>query len=283
MNKWCAVKDNSLRERSDAVLCVAMCLAFAFSALAAAPDARLIIAGVYAQDASRDMTLRAVLDIYGKDAQGRKKQFTLSRIGSAGDSKTLLRFTAPEEIRGVALLSINSQGATDRQWLYTPAIDRVRSISPRERSEKFAGSDFTYEDVAERVLDDFTYQMISDTETVENHKTYKIMATPVSADRSQYKYVYFWVAQDVPVILAAEMYDQDGKKIRVLHANQLKKVSGIWGARHVEMSSPAEDTRTTLTIEEVQFNTGLEESMFTPEALASSAKVNPGKSPRPHH
>lgn len=282
MNEHFATRLNLIRKRCSGALCAMLCVAIAFP-VSAAPDAKKIMAGVYAQDASRDMTMRAVLDIYDKDGQRQKKQFTLYRIGSAGDSKTILRFTGPEEIRGVALLSINSPGAADRQWLYTPAIDRVRSISPRERSEKFAGSDFTYEDVAGRVLDDFTYQMISDTETIENHKTYKIMATPVSADRSQYKYIYFWVAQDVPVILAAEMYDQAGNKIRVMHASQLKKVSGIWGARRVEMTTPAEGTHTTLTIEEVQFNTGLKESMFTPEALASAGKESPGKNAKPRH
>jgi hypothetical protein len=148
----------------------------------------------------------------------------------------------------------------------------VRSIAPRERSEPFAGSDFTYEDIAERVLDDFTYKMLSDGEVMQGHKTYKIEATPVAPDRSQYKYAYFWVGQDVPVILAAEMYDQSGKKIREFHASGLKKVNGITGARHLEMISPLEGTHTVLTIDDAQFNTGLDEKLFTPEALADSGK-----------
>ena len=124
----------------------------------------------------------------------------------------------------MTLLSINQPGLTDRQWIYTPATERVRSVAPRERSERFAGSDFTYEDIAERSLDDFTYEPLPAEDNIENHKTFKILATPVTPERSQYKFIYYWVAQDVPCILHAEMYDQDGHKVREMHASGLRKV-----------------------------------------------------------
>src|SRR5258708_557713 len=246
-------------------------------------DGRAVMESVYKQDSSGDMTIRANLEIFDKDGHGQKKKFVLKRIGGLGESKTLLRFTDPAEIRGVELLSVVQKGATDQQWLYTPAIQRVRSIAPRERSEPFASSDFTYEDIAERVLDDFTYKMLNEGETIQGHKTYKIEATPVAADKSQYKYAYFWVGQDVPVILAAEMYDQNGKKIKEFHASGLKKVNSTWGARHLEMSSLLQNTRTVLTIDDAQFNTGLDEKLFTPEALAKSGEDTLNKPAKNNH
>ncbi|HLW99405.1 MAG TPA: outer membrane lipoprotein-sorting protein [Candidatus Acidoferrales bacterium] len=233
-----------------------------------AQDARKIIEEVYDQDKSRDITWWATLDTYGKEGHSpQRKKFDFSRIGPPGHSKTLIRFTDPPEVRGVALLSINHNGESIKQWLYTPAIERVRPIAPRDRSERFVGSDFTYEDIAERVVDDFTYRILNDGETIDGHKTYKIEATPASSDRSQYKVLYLWVAQDVPCILRAEMYDPTGREVRVLHATGLKKVSGMWGARHLEITSPVENTRTVLTIDGVRVNTGLREDLFTPEAL----------------
>ena len=74
----------------------------------AAPDARAVMEGVYQQDKSHDMTLRANLEIFGKDGKGQKKKFVLKRIGGLGDSKTLLTFTDPAEIKGVTLLSCDS-------------------------------------------------------------------------------------------------------------------------------------------------------------------------------
>jgi outer membrane lipoprotein-sorting protein len=264
-------------KRMFALSAILLSIVTAIPLRGAAPDARTVMEGVYEQDKSHDMTLKANLEIFGKDGKGQKKKFVLKRLGGLGDSKTLLTFTDPAEIKGVTLLSVIHKGATDQQWLYTPAIQRVRSIAPRERTEPFAGSDFTYEDIAERVLDDFNYKMLSDGEEMQGHKTYKIEAIPIAADRSQYKYAYFWVGQDVPVILAAEMYDQSGKKIREFHASGLKKVNGITGARHLEMISPVEGTRTVLTIDDAQFNSGLDEKLFTPEAMAASGETTKKK------
>lgn len=242
-----------------------------FTASSATPDAREIMASVYQQDTSHDTTMRANLEVFDGQGHGSKKRFTYRRIGSVGDSKTLVVFADPREIRGVALLSINRQGVSDRQFIYTPATQRVRSVAAQDRSARFIGSDFTYEDIAERVLDDFTYLLLGSDETIDGHKTYKVEATPAAPGRSQYKFIYYWIAQDVPVILFGEMYDSDGKKIRVLHATDLKRESGIWGARHTEMSSVQDPTRTVLTIDQVKFNTGLDENLFTPENLEKSA------------
>ena len=255
--------------------------AFLFPVLAApnpqaAPDAAKIMQDVYQQNTSRDMTLKATLDVYDKQGQMLRKKFVLLRIGSLGDSKTLVRFTDPKEIRGVELLSLNQRGANDRQWMYIPATDRVRSVAPRERSERFVGSDFTYEDIAEDPLDDFTYRLLSDNELIDGHKTFKIEATPVSADSSQYKYIYYWILQDVPCIVHAEMYDQDGHEVRTMHGTQLKKESGISGFRHIEVNSVADGTHTVLTIDEAHFNTGLSPDLFTSDALGKPSRAIPG-------
>jgi Outer membrane lipoprotein-sorting protein len=257
----------------SAILAAAILFFFSPTQVFSAVDPRMILDGVYTQDTSHDTTMRAVFDIFDKDGHKTTKKFMLFRLGSPGDSKTRVLFTDPAEIRGVTLLSYNHRGDTDRQWLYIPATQRARSITPRELSEKFAGTDFTYEDVEERVLDNFKYRLLSDNETIDGHKTYKIEAKPVDASRSQYGYVYYWVAQDVPVILHSEMYDLGGKMVRELHASGLKKAFGISGARHVEMRSVEEKTRTVLTIDEVKFNQHLDEKLFTPESLENSPAI----------
>ncbi len=249
------------------VLCAAIASLATAPAFGAPPDARKIMDDVYRQDSSRSTLMRASFEVFDKQGQRTKKEFTYRRIGSPGDSKTLVVFTAPEEIRGVALLSINRRGVSNRQYMYIPATERVRPVAPQERSARFIGTDFTFEDIEERVLDDFTYRLLSDSETIDGHKTWKIEATPTDLSRSQYKYIYYWVAQDVPVILHAEMYDAQGREVRVLHASQIKRVSGITGARRTEMSSVLTGTKTVLVIDDVKFNTNLDEKLFTPEGL----------------
>lgn len=266
-----ASREARIRSRPGFLLAVcAAVVSLAALALAADFDAKAIMAGVYEQDTSRDATVRATLDVTGADGHTVKKRFTLKRLGSFGNGKILLKFTDPVELRGVALLSVDQPGQPPQQWIYTPATERVRSIAPRERSERFAGSDFTYEDIADHSIDDFTYQPLDAQDIIENHPTYKVMATPVAPDRSQYKYVYYWVAQDVPCILHAEMYGQDEHKVREMHASGLRKVSGIWGPRRTEMRSTLEGTKSVLTVDEVHLNTGLDGAAFTPEALEAN-------------
>ena len=151
--------------------------------------------------------------------------------------------------------------------MYTPAIQRVRRIAAQERRQRFLGTDFTNEDMAERILDDFSYRLIGEGEVVDGRRTWKIEARPVSPDRSQYAWIYLWVPQDVPYATLVEMYDRQGQRLRILKASQLEKISGIWVARNLEMTSPIDNTRTVLFIEEIRFNTGLKEELFSQQSL----------------
>jgi Outer membrane lipoprotein-sorting protein len=267
---------NSRRTMNKSILvisacaCAAFCLPTLSFAADPTPDALKIMADVYKQDINHDITMKASFQVFDQQGHSTKKDFILRRIGSPGDTKTEVVFTAPKEIRGVALLSINQPGVSERQYVYTPATQRVRSVVPQERSVRFIGTDFTFEDIGERVLGDFTYRVIGVAETLEGHKTYKVEATPVDSSRSQYKFTYYWVAQDVPVVLFAEMYDAQGQKVRVLHATDIKRAGGVWGARHTEMRTVQDGTRTVLTIDEVKFNTNPDEKLFAPQGLADA-------------
>jgi outer membrane lipoprotein-sorting protein len=240
------------------------------TAFAASPDARAIMENVYKQGTASDIAMKASFQIFDKQGHSTKKEFNLKRVGAPGDSKTLVVFTAPAEIRALALLSINQRGANQKQYMYIPAQQRTRSVATQERTARFLGTDFTFEDIGDRVLDDFNYKLLGDAETFDGHKTYKVQATPVDASRSQYKYIYFWVDQDAPVILFAEFYDAQGQKVRVLHATDIKRENGAWGARNTEMATVADGTRTILHIDEVKFNTKPDATLFTPDGLATA-------------
>ncbi len=233
----------------------------------AAPDARKIMENVYQQSNTPATFMRAAFQVFDKEGHFQKKEFTYRRLETIEGSKTLVVFTAPEEVRGVALLSLKQRGAALRQYMYIPATQRVRSVVAQERSARFLGTDFTFEDVAERVLDDFSYRLIAGNESIDGHKTYKIEAVPVDPSRSQYRFIDYWVAQDAPVIVHAELYDSQGRKIRLLHASQLKRVAGVWGARRTEMSSLLDGTRTVLVIDDLKLNLQMDEKIFTPQGL----------------
>ncbi len=84
---------------------------------------------------------------------------------------------------------------------------------------------------------------------------------------------FFHRAQDVPVILHSEMYDADGREVRVLHATEIKRVSGVWGARRTEMRTVADSTRTVLVVDRVKFSVKMDENLFTTQGLESSRET----------
>ena len=106
-----------------------------------------------AQSQRYEGTLRVV------DARNKitEKRWQYDRIGSHGSSKAVLRFTAPAEVKGVALLVINHPERSSDQWMWTPAINRERRIALQDRSTRFFGTDFSFEDLEERDTDQFDY------------------------------------------------------------------------------------------------------------------------------
>ncbi|MEW6735126.1 MAG: outer membrane lipoprotein-sorting protein [Acidobacteriota bacterium] len=257
-----------MRNYIFSVVLVLMSVSFLLTgSVHSAVDARKVVEGVYTQDTSRDASWRATMDVYDKKGTVREKKFLFRRLGPFGNSKTLLRFTEPAEVRGVGLLSFNQKESKERQWLYTPTIQRVRRVAPQERSRRFLGTDFTHEDLAERVIDDFEYRLLLENEVIDGHSTYKIEGKPLSADRSQYKVFYLWIPKDLPYTILAELYNQNGEKVRVYHASNLEKIYGIWVAKRIEMISLPNNTKTVLNIDEVRFNQNLKEDLFTLQAL----------------
>ena len=133
-------------------------------AVAQTQDARRIVEGVYRQDTSQRRDVAGNARCYRQKRNITEEGFAFRRLGSFGNSKTIVRFTDPPEVKGVGLLSINQRGANERQWMFTPAIQRVRRIAPQERGRRFLGTDFTNEDMAERVLEDFEYKLLAEGE-----------------------------------------------------------------------------------------------------------------------
>ena len=93
------------------------------------------------------------------DAKGKtsEKGWTYERLGSHGNSKVVIRFTAPAEVKGVALLVLNYPDRASDQWMWTPAINRERRVAAQDRRARFFGTDFSFEDLEERDIEQYDY------------------------------------------------------------------------------------------------------------------------------
>ncbi|MBC77798.1 MAG: hypothetical protein CME64_17465 [Halobacteriovoraceae bacterium] len=112
------------------------------------------------------------------DAQGNKVERSLTTQtleGKEEGDKSILEFKTPLDVKGVKLLTWTIKDAPNKQWLYMPRFKRVKKINSRNQSGSFMGSEFSYEDIAGRQIDKYTYKLIQ-----EDENTWTIESTPKS-------------------------------------------------------------------------------------------------------
>jgi outer membrane lipoprotein-sorting protein len=236
-----------------------------FCSLARAQDARQIVAESESRSRSKSQQYEGTLEVIGASNKISIKRWEYRRIGSFGASKAILRFTAPAEVKGVALLIVNHTDRASDQWMWTPAIERDRRIAAQDRSTRFFGTDFSFEDLEERDVDQFDYKLAGD-DTIDGAACWKIESKPKQSKSSQYTSSMVWVRKDNYVAAQIEDYSKD-KLIRRIHYSDIQNVGGIWTPRTVEVYDANRKSRTILKLEQIEYNVPMKDEDFTLEAL----------------
>ena len=149
--------------------------------------------------------------------------------------------------------------------MWRPAIEREQRIALQDRSTRFFGTDFTFEDLEERDVNQFDYRPIAE-ESIDGAACWKIEATPRQSKSSQYAYSYLWIRKDNYVLAQLEGYNKKGLA-RKIHYGDIASVQGVWTARELEVTDPEKKSRTVLKLEKLQYNVPLKDEQFTLQAL----------------
>ena len=234
-------------------------------AAGAADSARQIVEEAQKRTDAKSQRYEGLLQVF--DAKGKiaDKRWTLTRLGSHGDSRMVLRFTVPAEVKGVALLVVNHPDRASDQWMWTPAIERDRRIALQDRSTRFFGTDFSFEDLEERDVNQYDYTFAGE-ESIDGAACWKIQSIPRQTKSSQYTRSIVWVRKDNYAFARIENYVKD-KAVRRLNYSDIQNVQGIWTARHVEMTDLRRGSRTTLTLDKLQYNVAMKDEDFTLQAI----------------
>ncbi len=245
---------------------VSLCLVFSASGMLAQDNAaRQIVAESENRSRSKSQQYEGTLEVIGASNKVSIKRWEYRRIGSYGTSKAILRFTAPSEVKGVALLIVNHTDRASDQWMWTPAIERDRRIAAQDRSTRFFGTDFSFEDLEERDVDQFDYKIAGD-DTIDGAACWKIESKPKESKSSQYTSSMVWVRKDNYVAAQIESYSKD-KLIRRIHYSDIQNVSGIWTPRTLEVFDANRKSHTVLKLEKLEYNVPMKDQDFTLEAL----------------
>jgi len=242
---------------------IALCLVLCSAVLA--QDARQIVAESENRLRSKSQQYEGTLEVIGASSKVSIKRWEYRRIGSYGTSKAILRFTAPAEVKGVALLIVNHTDRASDQWMWTPAIERDRRIAVQDRSTRFFGTDFSFEDLEERDVDQFDYKLAGE-DTIDGAACWKIESKPKQSKSSQYTSSLVWVRKDNYVVAQIEDYTKD-KLVRRIHYSDIQNVGGIWTPRTVEVFDANRKSRTVLKLEKLEYNLPMKDEDFSLEAL----------------
>jgi outer membrane lipoprotein-sorting protein len=203
-----------------------------------------------------------VIDAHRKVTE---KRWVFDRLGSHGDSKSILRFTAPPEVKGVALLVVNHPDRASDQWMWTPALERDRRIALQDRSGRFFGTDFSFEDLEERDVNQFSYTLLGE-EAMAGVACWKLESKPKQTKASQYSASQLWIRKDNYAIVRIDHYKK-GTVTRRIDYTDIENVQGIWTPRTLSVTDIARHSSTVMKIENLKYNLPMQDSDFTVEAL----------------
>ena len=181
--------------------------------------------------------------------------------------KILLVVREPQTYKGMALLTHGMLGKDEEQWTYNRRNYKVRRVSPIDKAKSFSSSEFTFEDLGIRELDDYTYRFIKETE-INGKKTFEVEAIPVDP-KSGYSRQVAWLDQENLRILKIDFYDKDKvlEKTRFNENYQLYSEK-YWRAHLVRMVNHKTNRKSEFIVQDkFKFNVGLTEKNFTTNEL----------------
>lgn len=180
--------------------------------------------------------------------------------------KSLTIFDSPPDVKGTAFLSFSHPNANDEQWLYLPALKRVKRISSRNKTGSFMGSEFSFEDLTSFEIDKYDYRFIRD-ETLNGVDCFVVEQYPKDK-YSGYKKRTVWIDKVEYRSMKVDFYDRKNSLLKTLTFSEYQKyLDKFWRAMKLEMVNHQSGKSTLLTWNNLQFQQGLDEGDFNKNAL----------------
>ncbi|HHJ14812.1 MAG TPA: outer membrane lipoprotein-sorting protein [Gammaproteobacteria bacterium] len=212
-------------------------------------------------------TMRMVLrNRQGKESVREIRVKTLEQENDGDKSLTI--FDSPSDVKGTKFLSFTHKTGPDDQWLYLPALKRVKRISSRNKSGPFMGSEFAYEDISSQEVEKYTYKYLRDEACGEGGlECFVIERYPVDPN-SGYTRQVVWIDKQEYRPWKIEFYDRKNARLKTLTFSNYKQYLGrYWRALDMNMENHQTGKSTHLSWSDYRFQTGLTERDFDRSAL----------------
>lgn len=214
-------------------------------------------------DFTADLTM-ILKNRHGETSERYIRNKTLEIIGD-GD-KTLSIFDKPRDVKGTAFLSFSHKEGADDQWLYLPALKRVKKISSNNKSGPFMGSEFAFEDLSSQEVEKYTYKYLGD-DVLDGVNCFMLERDPVDP-KSGYTVQIVWIDKEDYKPLKVDYYDRKSSLLKTLKFSNYKQyLDKYWRASEMNMVNHQTGKSTQLIWSDYKFATGLTERDFDKNSL----------------
>ncbi len=203
---------------------------------------------------------------HGDQSKRKMRQKILEIPGDDVGDKSLTIFESPRDVKGTAFLSFAKILDPDDQWLYLPALKRVKRISSKNKSGPFVGSEFAYEDLSAGELKKFTYKWLRD-EACGELQCFVVEQSP-TYENSGYTRTIVWYDKAEYRQQKIDYYDRKGSLLKTLTFTDYRQyLNKYWRAHNLHMVNHQNGKKTRLVLSEIKFQSGLTDSDFNKNSL----------------
>jgi len=232
------------------------------------PDVQTIVqkANIVAYYQGDDGKAKVSMVITDKGGQIREREFNILRKDTedGGDQKYFVYFNKPADVRRMTYM-VHKHAAIDKdddRWLYLPALSLVKRIAAGDKRTSFVGSDFLYEDVSGRSLDEDTHELTKTTD-----QFYIVKNTPKKPETVEFSYFTVSIDKNTLVPMKMEFFDKDEKLYRIIESKKVEKIQDFYTVTKSEVRDLKKESKTEMEFSNVQYNIGLKDDLFTERYL----------------
>ncbi|MDR1351792.1 MAG: outer membrane lipoprotein-sorting protein [Treponema sp.] len=245
------------------VVLTAMLTAFTL-AVGAQESAAEIMERAKGLRAAQTMSTRSRMVITARDGSTTERMIDqYAKDDARGNARAIIVFQSPATVRGTRFLTMDNASGKSDQWIYLPAIGKVRRIAASESGGNFMGTDFSYDDMSmmDRDTGLDTHTVLRE-ESFNGAACYVIQSAPLAEDY-QYSKTVSWIDKANYRVYKSELYNRRGALLKVMEMSGYTTVQGHDTPAETRVSTVAAGTSTTIYMDIIKYDDPIPESVFT--------------------
>ncbi len=196
------------------------------------------------------------MEIVDENNSKRKRYFNLYKKNFGSDSRSLIKFYEPSNIKNTSLLSYSYDNKENDQWFYFPALRNIKKLGINDKNSSFMGSDFSNADIAGRSLGDYNYCF----ESEEGGFAYVSSYPKLKGD--QYSVLKMKVAKKVNMVAKIEFFDRQDEHVKTLKNQKIRKISGFYVVLKSKMINHKNGGNTKIITKRIELNSDISDGFF---------------------